>query len=313
MVDLSQYNPPVGNQGSVNSCSSWATAYYLRGWYAKRDGYYPGGPDSLGGFEPMYIYSRQSQPGQLGFNHGMTMDGNLNVMKNEGVDTRIDYWQGDLNQVDPSTPNEDANAARYKIASYTTFSNSGGTSMQGFIEQTLASGNPLAIALNIYSDNAFYNLNSTNYVLYPPAAGTQVVNVHDVFAYKYDQTGLWIENQWGTGWGNHGYAELSWTFVNQAVGEAVTMVPITPLAPPVQPNGTLIATADGSLYRITGGVPVYVPSYSAAGWNTEYSYQEDETLPGGGEYDCTPTNCSGIDDDPNDPTIISVRDLSQYP
>src|SRR5689334_1387751 len=42
-VDLSQNAPPVGDQGSVNSCTSWATGYYLRGWYAKRDGYYPSG------------------------------------------------------------------------------------------------------------------------------------------------------------------------------------------------------------------------------------------------------------------------------
>src|SRR5690242_7851816 len=30
--DISQYNPPVGNQGSVNSCVSWVMGYYLRGW-----------------------------------------------------------------------------------------------------------------------------------------------------------------------------------------------------------------------------------------------------------------------------------------
>ena len=54
-VDLSQYNPPVGDQGQVGSCTAWASGYYLRGWYAKRDGYYPtGGSTGRDGFEPMY-------------------------------------------------------------------------------------------------------------------------------------------------------------------------------------------------------------------------------------------------------------------
>src|SRR5579871_3646098 len=35
-MDLTPYDPPVGDQGSVNSCVSWATGYYLRGWLANR-------------------------------------------------------------------------------------------------------------------------------------------------------------------------------------------------------------------------------------------------------------------------------------
>jgi hypothetical protein len=48
---------------------------------------------------------------------------------------------------------------------------------------------------------------------------------HGVFAVKYDANGLWIQNSWGTDWGLHGYAELSWAFVNGYVEQAVTMVP----------------------------------------------------------------------------------------
>ncbi len=41
-VDLSSNAPPVGNQGQVNSCVAWAEDYSMRGYYAKRDSYYPG-------------------------------------------------------------------------------------------------------------------------------------------------------------------------------------------------------------------------------------------------------------------------------
>src|SRR5581483_9745595 len=129
--------------------------YYLRGWYAKRDGYYPGGPDSLGGFEPMFSYSQYSQKSSLGFDHGMTFNGNLDILEQSGVDTRVDYWQGDINQVDPPSATERANAANYKIASYAIGYNGGGTTMQDFIEHTLAGGNPVAVGLNIYSPDVF--------------------------------------------------------------------------------------------------------------------------------------------------------------
>jgi len=313
-VDLSQYNPPVGNQGPVNSCSAWATMYYLRGWYAKRDGYYPGGPDALGGFAPMFSYSQYSQPASLGFNHGMTMQGSLDILMHQGVDTRVDYWQGDINQIDPPTSNELANAGNYRIASYAIAVNNGGTSMEDSIKQTLASGNPVAIGLNIYSNDVFSNVGpSTNYVVYPPPAGSTVVNFHDVFAYKYDQNGLWIENQWGTGWGKHGFAELSWAFVNQAVLEAASILPFTPPQSAPQPVGSLVATPDGSLYRVTTAGPSHLGGYAAAGWATEYGYTEDEGLPSNpSEYDCTPTACTAADDDPVDPIITSVRSLAAY-
>jgi hypothetical protein len=31
-VDLSQWDPPVGDQGQVGSCVSWAVGYYYRYW-----------------------------------------------------------------------------------------------------------------------------------------------------------------------------------------------------------------------------------------------------------------------------------------
>lgn len=312
-VNLSGYNPPVAFQGPVNSCAAWAAMYYLRGWYAKRDGYYPGGPDSLGGFAPLFAYSQWSQQGSQGFNHGFNVEAAAKVMKAEGVDTRVDYWQGDFNQIDPPTAVEKANAANYKIASYALEPNRGGASMQEWLERTLRGGNPAAVGLNIYATDTFSSVSAaTNYVVYPPPAGSPVVNSHYVFAYGYDQTGLLIENQWGTGWANHGYAKLSWAFVNQAVQAALSIVPITPPASETQ-LGTLVSTPTGSLYRITANGPEALSGYAAAGWGTEYSFTEDEAVPrisNGFEYDCTAlTGCSAGDDDPSDPVIKSVQIL----
>jgi hypothetical protein len=40
----------------------------------------------------------------------------------------------------------------------------------------------------------------------------------------YDANGVWIENTWGTSWGLYGWAELSWSFINQYAWEAANIV-----------------------------------------------------------------------------------------
>ncbi len=69
----------------------------------------------------------------------------------------------------------------------------------------------------------FDHANTTNPVVGLPVAGEASRGNHAVFAPKYDQTGVWIENSWGTGWGRSGWGELSWAFVQQYALEAWTM------------------------------------------------------------------------------------------
>lgn len=241
-ADISQYNPPVGSQGSVASCASWVTAYYMRGWYARRDGYYPsGGADGAGSFAPMYLFN-QITGGQ---NTGTTFNANLDMMTAQGVDTRADYTQGDTDYADAPSAAEHVNAAPYKIAGYNVlFQGTGpGPSAQQEIEAAIAGGNPVAIGIPIY-DN-FWNASSTAYYI-DGTPGTNHGN-HAVFATKYDANGVWIENQWGTWWGLNGWAELSWAFVEQYAWQALTMTPLTPalpsatatsIAPPPPPTAT---------------------------------------------------------------------------
>lgn len=43
---------------------------------------------------------------------------------------------------------------------------------------------------------------------------------HEVIALGYDQDGLLIENSWGKGWGNKGFARLSWSVVAKDIIDA---------------------------------------------------------------------------------------------
>jgi hypothetical protein len=72
-----------------------------------------------------------------------------------------------------------------------------------------------------------------------------------VFAVKYDANGLWIENSWGTSWGLNGYGELSWSFVNRYVSEAVSIDALLPGDTVPNVVGQLARTA-GSRVRAAG-------------------------------------------------------------
>jgi hypothetical protein len=220
-IDLSQYNPPVGDQGNVRSCVSWATGYYLRGWYAERDGYYPAGGTGTGNFAPMYLYSQLVH----GQNAGTYFKDNLNILQ-RGIDTRADYSQGDYDYLELPTDRETYNATHYTIASYSEVS---GPNLQGWIETTMAGGNPIAIGIPVYPE--FDQASASNPLVGLPKRGEASRGGHAVFASKYDANGLWIENSWGTGYGLNGYVELSWGFVNRYASEAVREVPMPPSGP----------------------------------------------------------------------------------
>lgn len=200
-VDLSMYDPPVGDQGQVNSCASWATGYTLLGWYADRYGF-GGAP-----YAPMYVYSQVTG----GQNVGTTFEANLSLESQQGIDTQADYTQGTVDYVDQPTAAEKTNAANYKSTGYTSLLGSGGNA-QMVIENALAAGYPVAIGIPVY-DN-FYNATPSTPYVDVPASGATFYGNHAIVAVKYDANGVWIQNQWGTWWGLNGYVELSWAFVN---------------------------------------------------------------------------------------------------
>lgn len=157
--DLSAYAPPVGDQGQVGSCAAWATGYYLRGWYARREGYFP-----AAGFAHMYTYAQISR----GHDGGSTFQQNLDIQKAQGIDSRADYTQGDDNFTSQPTAAEIANAARFKIDSYEVVLGPGGSlcfsgPQQSWIESKLAGGDPVALSIPVYPE--LVGANATNYLV----------------------------------------------------------------------------------------------------------------------------------------------------
>jgi Papain family cysteine protease len=231
-VDLSAYDVPVGNQGNVESCVTWAIDYAMLGWYSRQ----AGKPVQL--FNPMYTYSQiHISPGD----GGSSASDALNVAQTQGNDSMAHYSHSTVDWFDTPNTSERANASNFRISgSQTLFSNTsgqgGGPAGQTMIQNALASGKPVAIGLPIRPgfDNMGHDVSAVD----TDITGT-IRGGHEVLAVGYDQNGLVIQNSWGTTWGfprngdSGGYGRLSWRVVWQDVFQANTISGLVADGPPL--------------------------------------------------------------------------------
>ena len=100
------------------------------------------------------------------------------------------------------TAAERASAAGHKIRGYhTLFSGSTGQGQAGVntLANSLAANTPVAISIPIRA--GFNNLRGAGV---DSDNSTAILGYHEILAIGYDQSGLLIQNSWGTGWGDNG-------------------------------------------------------------------------------------------------------------
>jgi hypothetical protein len=261
-VDLREYAPPVGDQGQIGSCVAWSIAHGLMGYYANRTG---GSGDP---YAPLFLYMRNVVPGGAP-NAGLYPDAVLANAQSAGVDTQEDYWQGTTNYQSAPTTAQIANATNYKVTGWSRLFNGAnqGANAQTVIEQAIASGSPVAIGFDVFSD--FMNLRT--HTVYNTVTGSSLGG-HMVAAFGYDSQGLIIRNSWGTWWGNNGEAKLSWAFVNKVVSGAYT---INGIRTPSAPVAMAPTVAGLSVSAATAGTAVTIIGAGLAG-ATQVRFGADE-------------------------------------
>ncbi len=195
---LKQYTLPAGDQGQVGSCVAWATGYTAMGLLAKEQGKtgYP--------FAPMFVYAQIAK----GNDTGTWASVALPIEKNQGIDTKAHYWQGDFDYTTQPDDSERANALQYRITGYTDLTNA--ADRKTAIQNAISSGLPVPIGFKVRT--SFRYLDSTNYT-YNPAKREKVIGGHEVTIVGYDEYGVEIENSWGADWGNQGFFRAPWSFI----------------------------------------------------------------------------------------------------
>ncbi|GGK17271.1 hypothetical protein GCM10010124_07280 [Pilimelia terevasa] len=237
-VDLRQWAPAIGNQGQIGSCVSWSIAHQIMGYWANRTSG-AGAP-----YAPLYLYMRTVAPGGAP-SAGTNPDNALSVAANSGVDTQADYFQGYYNYQTAPTTAQIANAANYRVSGYTRLWLGAGqtTTAKEAMMAALASGNPVAIGMPVYSN--FSALGA--HTLYSTSSGS-LLGGHMMAAFGYDAQGIFVRNSWGTGWGNSGETKLSWSWVLGKIDAAYSVRGITTPANPaaIAPTIASMSVAKGS-------------------------------------------------------------------
>jgi hypothetical protein len=242
-VNLTAWAPPPGDQGQVSSCVSWAIDYTAMGWYLRRH--------AVDGFPlaPMYTYAQLVH----GQNVGTFFEDTFAIAESQGVDDHVDYAQGDYDYTTQPSAAERDNASNWKLASYQALPVGVSPAMtETAIKSALAAQTPVVLGIQVFDQ--FYGLapghSDLDRVSGPSDGG------HAVTALGYDSYGVTIENSWGTGWGNNGFARLSWRFVTTQVFAAYALGPMTVTAATAPHVSSLSATsgtaAGGQQITITG-------------------------------------------------------------
>jgi hypothetical protein len=263
-VNLRAYAVPVGNQGAVGSCVTWAINYGMLGWYSKKLGRI-GQP-----FAPMFTYSQIHVGG--GDNGSYPTDA-LAVAQSQGSDTKAHYSHGDFDWRDTPNAGEVANAAHWKISGYQTLFVGASSASVNAIKTALAASHPVAITIPVRP--GFDNMgHATTSVDNDTTGGIR--GYHEVLALGYDAAGVVIQNSWGTGWGAAGFGKLSWSVVTKDVVEAETMSGFA--ADVADPDVMSVTAAPAAMPTLTATIP-YKISWTAMG--SIASYQISYTVNGG--------------------------------
>jgi len=247
-ADVSQYAPPVGNQGQIGDCTTWAVGYGLSSWLANQAGL-NGGNNA---FAPMFIFTHFAPAGSTDF--GISARDALGYLMTAGIDTVADYDQqmpttfsttpaasipnvgvdaAANDSTDPATAAVLANAMNYKLGAYQVVFDTPPQSNPGVcpgyaggtapIKMAIAGGAPVVIAFPVPPE--FDNYDGVHPVQ-PPTATETSRGGHAILCTKYDANGLWCQNSWGTSWGAAGMVQLSWAFVEQCIWETDTALGI---------------------------------------------------------------------------------------
>ncbi len=201
---VSHATPTVQNQSVEGSCMAFVLGYYM----FSIEYYYKTGASSFNNavnvFSPEYLFNYTALNGCT----GSTALASLDLLKNKGIClwATLPYTAGTCNVSDASP--HDAEAANYRIQSYTLNILSDRTLIKGLLAQR----RPIYIGIRV--DSAFYAANSSFIWNATNHAGTTFIGSHAVTIVGYDDTksAYKIVNQWGTSWGDNGFSWIDYDF-----------------------------------------------------------------------------------------------------
>jgi hypothetical protein len=231
-VDLSAKFPTPGNQGQQSSCTAWATGYAMRSYYeGRRRNWDLTSPDQI--ISPGYIYNRlHDYRGSCDV--GTPISDALELLKTAGAPTlsAYPYLENDCSR--PANAEQVRRGTEFRINGWSGIDSKKPDDAKG----QLARGNPVVFGMDV--SDSFENLSGPG--IYDDVASARTGGHAMVLVgYSERRQAFKVMNSWGTGWGEGGFAWVSYRAIRQLsdlmfvmdVPEYVAPVPPRPAPSPV--------------------------------------------------------------------------------
>jgi C1A family cysteine protease len=210
--DLTQYLPPVGNQGPYGTCVAWAVGYY--GKSATEAVAYNRSPSDLtlsaNQISPKDLFTAIADNNKGANCNGTLFTDALNVIQNRGAATMQVVPYSSLNNCASSNVQSSwtTSAAQHKIKYYRKIDKTVSS-----IKTQIANKFPVILGAKLY--NNFMSWNSSN--VYSSNSGGEA-GYHAMTIVGYDNNkgpngAFKVVNSWGTGWGSAGYVWVDYNFM----------------------------------------------------------------------------------------------------
>jgi C1A family cysteine protease len=212
-IDLRDQGPPVGDQGTLGSCSANAGCEALE--FLEKQGI----ADKLFSRLFLYFYARKEEGTPPAEDSGAQIRSVMKVLAETGVAYEVTWPYADAEarfSVEPTTAAQ-TEAGQHKVLYYYRCSN------LAAVKASLADGYPVAFGFSMPDNMMSDQCGKDGLVHYPePNEGYQ--GCHSVLAVGYDdaqaigkeQGAVLAQNSWGTNWGLQGYFWLPYSFFTNA-------------------------------------------------------------------------------------------------
>ncbi|ESQ76182.1 C1 family peptidase [Asticcacaulis sp. AC402] len=258
-VDLSPYFPAPGDQSFQGSCTGWAVSYAARSYYLATElGYKPASPSQIA--SPAFVFNAStSKPDPKGvFCGGATLVDALGVVVNKGAISLAQFPYSPTTCMPAPGPDHLAAASAWKVPGYEAIP-AGSIRNADAYKEMLERGKPIVIGVRFNTSEWKTISGAGVFTLGVNSTGAAAKGGHAMVIVGYDddkvaangERGAFrLMNSWGQGWGDRGYAWVSYEALTTLIAEAYVfkgalppMIPRDGVYAPVKATTPITITA----------------------------------------------------------------------
>lgn len=208
--DLSEFLPPIGDQGRQGSCTSWAITYYLKSFQERIQSGLEYNPNRI--MSPSYTYNQISQ----GLCEGTSLESTLDILKEKGAVSISEFPYLDYTCSRQPTTLQNSLAVPNKISGYKYLS---GVNM--VLEMKTLINNQKPILISAFLTKEFGKTDSLGLCAYREHAVDPNIKggCHAMLVVGYSDlyNAFKVVNSWGELWGNDGFVWIDYNAFNDVL------------------------------------------------------------------------------------------------